>query len=152
MLWALGSTYRFSRLIRATYPNWTATDFGTRRDYCFFQFLGPSTVDERPLYLVTDYRNDRTHYIVRHNVDTNDETVLHTFNSAVSSTGNNQGGDRDDSTALDEQHKASSTIEDDPSSSGNKAWYTLILIRIITIFLSTFNGIKRMIPLQEMQT
>ena len=119
-----GSTYRFSRLIRATYPNWTATDFGTRRDYCFFQFLGPSTVDERPLYLLTDYRNDKTHYIVRHNVDTNSETVLHTFNTAVSSTGNNQGGDRATGTGLDEQHKASSTIEDDPSSSGNKAWYT----------------------------
>ena len=118
-----GGLYLNASVMRLPYPNWTSTDHGTSRTYCFAQHIGVSSSDNRPLYLFTDYRNDRTHYIVRHNVDTNNETVLHTFNSAVSATGNNQGGDRDTSTNLDQQHKAASLVHDDVLSSGNKAFY-----------------------------
>jgi len=111
-------------LMRPNFPNWTSTDIGTRRDYNFFQFIGPSDIDSRPIYLLTDYRYDRTHYIVRHNVDLNTETVLHTFNTIPSASGSNYGGERATNAGLDQQHKASSKIFDDVLSAGNKAWYT----------------------------
>jgi len=118
-----GGVYQNAGIMRVNYPNWTTTDIGTQRTYCFAQHIGVSSSDNRPLYIFTDMRNDRTHYIVRHNVDTNNETVLHTFNTAPSASGNNQGGDRDTATNLDQQHKGASLVHDDVLSSGNKAFY-----------------------------
>jgi hypothetical protein len=93
------------------------------RDYCSAQFIGASSVDSRPFYLFNERRNDRTQYIVRHNTDTNTETVINTFNATPSAAGVSYGGDRSTSTGLRNQIKMASRTFVDPSVATTQCFY-----------------------------
>ena len=93
------------------------------RDYCSAQFIGASSVDSRPYYFFNDRRNDRTQYIIRHNTDTNTETVVNTFNTAPSAAGVSYGGDRSTSTGLRNQVKMASQTFVDPTVATTQCFY-----------------------------
>ena len=98
-------------------------DIGTNRFHYIPQFIGPSQLDGKPIYIFNYRGNDYTQLIIKQNMADNNETTLHTFSATPSAAGSNYGGARDKLSGLMEQVKLASQTFDDPSSSGNKGFY-----------------------------
>lgn len=109
-----------------SFPDFAQITFtNASQSHYISQFLGPSAQGD-PLYfynLLTT--NDHTQKVVRHNMSTDTTTDVYTFNTAPTAAGTSQGGTRDlVAGTLRTQGKVSCHIMDDPSSAGNKCWYT----------------------------
>jgi len=99
-----------------------AIDSPTQYGAVFLQFLGLATTGD-PLFLNNSVDNDHTQLLIRYNRTSNTNTVLQTINTIPSAAGTSAGGNRG-TTFGNTNSKVSSKIFDDPSSAGNKAWYT----------------------------
>lgn len=87
------------------------------------QYVGQSSADNKPIYFFNSLTNDHTQFVTKHNVSANTTTDLHSFSTAPTAAGTNAGGTRA-TTSFQTQIKWSSKVFDDPTSSGNKCWYT----------------------------
>jgi len=101
-----------------TNDNWNTT---MRNPYTV-QYIGKSTVDNKPIYLYNSHDNDHSHYVTKHNVSSNTTTDLHTFTAAPVAAGTNYGGTRA-TTSMGKHCKWGSKVFDDPTSAGNKCFY-----------------------------
>lgn len=106
------------------FPTYSSRDLVATKTYYGAQFVGPSDVDAKPIYLFNDVRSDHNQIIYKHNTDVNTETTLHTFNTVPAANGVNYGGDRNEASGIRGQAKMSSQIFTDPTSAGNECWYT----------------------------
>ena len=106
------------------FPTYASRQRISDKQYYGAQFVGPSAVDGKPIYLFNDRRSDHNQIIYRHNTSDNTETTLHTFNTVPAANGSNYGGDRDEASGIRGQVKMSSQIFVDPTSAGNECWYT----------------------------
>lgn len=101
----------------------------TQRDGYNLRYIGSSQLTGDPIYLYNyASTNDYNQYITRHNLTSNTTTDLNTFTSAPPardsfSTWTNDGGARG-TTNISYAAKSSSVTFDDPTSLGNKCWYT----------------------------
>lgn len=116
-MWGLGRNNFYS------YDSSNQTYNTTERDGWYIQYIGQSGVDGKPIYLYNIYSTDYQQYITKHNVSANNTTDLHYFSTAPTAAGTNYGGIRATS-SFQNQIKWSSTVFDDPTSAGNKCWYT----------------------------
>lgn len=107
-----------------TFPSYSSLSTLNYKEYYMAQYIGASDVDGKPMYLFNDRRVDYRQNIYRHNTSDNTETTLHSFSSTPLASGSNYGGARDTSSGIKSQAKVSSQTFDDPTSSGNKCWYT----------------------------
>jgi len=88
-----------------------------------FQFVGPAA-DGRAIFLNNSLSNDFTQLLMLYDDTTNTITTLATFNSNVATTGGtNIGGTRGTAYGNTLTKFSSKTFED-PTSAGNRAWYT----------------------------
>jgi hypothetical protein len=91
----------------------------TMRDSYYIQYVGKSQVDNKPIYLYNHRTADYLQYVTKHNVSLNTTTDLHAFTVAPTAAGTNYGG----ATSTNVNTWSSKTF-DDPTSAGNKCWYT----------------------------
>lgn len=99
----------------------------TTRNWYNIQLVGTSELSGDPIYLYNYILNDHAQYITRHNVDAHTTTDLYSNTTAPLAadsfvTWTNAGGTR--GTSIGNIPKWSSTVFDDPTSAGNKCWYT----------------------------
>lgn len=97
-------------------------DSPTQYNAVFLQFLGLATTGD-PLFLNNSTDNDYTQLLLRYNRTSNTITTIQTINTIPTAAGTSAGGNRGTSFG-NTNSKVSSKIFDDPSSAGNKAWYT----------------------------
>jgi hypothetical protein len=111
---------RFTNYLTTSY-SWssnTSSYFQSRTG----QFIGVDT-GGRALFLINDFTTDYTQVIVRYLDVDNTSTVLFTNSTAPSAAGTNAGGNRD--TGFGNYFpKYSSQTFSDPTSAGNRCWYT----------------------------
>lgn len=111
-------------MCRMTFANYSGVDYISERDFYHNQYIGASDVDGLPMYLY-NYISDDYHQIVsRHNLSSNNETVMNSWTAAPAASGSNYGGARNVAGGIARQCKFSSTAFEDPSSAGNVCWYT----------------------------
>jgi hypothetical protein len=105
------------------YESVNQTTNTVERDGFIVQYVGQSSADNKPIYLFNAVSNDHTQYVTKHNVSANTTTDLHSFTATPTASGTNSGGARS-TVSFQTQVKWSSKVFDDPTSSGNKCWYT----------------------------
>jgi hypothetical protein len=111
----------------SSFPSYSSQDYvaSTFVDHHVAQFIGPSTIDLEPIYLLNSNLNDYTNRIYKHNTTANSVTTLHSFSSIplVDSDGTNDGGARSQAGAIGYQTKLASSTFMDPTDSDDLVFY-----------------------------
>jgi hypothetical protein len=116
-MWGIGRNNFYS------YESANYTGTNIERDGYYIQYIGQSSADNKPIYLFNLHSNEYTQYITKHNVSAGTTTDLNSFTAVPTAAGTNYGGARS-TASFQSQIRWSSKVFDDPTSAGNKCWYT----------------------------